>query len=212
VGSINALVTEVSARLDREGAVGWTPAHFRDEDEERVRALRDSGALDASLRGTFDSAARRAADIFDVPTAMITLIDDQWQYNHGDSTKSGRIGTGDPERGPERSESMCGHVVVGGAVMVVPDVQRDPRFAGNPALIESGIRFYAGAPLRDADGQVLGTLCLHDTEPRTMSLRDAKLLESLAEEIMAPLRKRTASASPPSGPSAQGEAVDPERA
>lgn len=212
VGSINALVTEVSARLDRVGAVGWTPAQFRDEDDERVRALRRSGVLDASLRGTFDSAARRAADIFDVPTAMVTLIDDQWQYNHGDSTQSGRSGTGDPERGPERSASLCGHVVVSGAVMVVPDLQRDPRFAANPVLIESEIRFYAGAPLRDAEGHILGTLCLQDTVPRTLSLRDARLLESLAEEIMAPLRKRTASPAPSTGQDAQVEAVDPQRA
>ncbi len=191
VGSINAMVTEVSARLDRVGAVGWTPAQFGAEDEERVRALRDSGVLDASLRGTFDSAARRAADIFDVPIAMITLIDEQWQYIHGDSAKVGRLGNGEPERGSERSVSMCGHVIAGGTAIVVPDVQRDPRFAANPSLIENAIRFYAGAPLRDAEGHILGTLCLFDTEPRTMSVRDAKLLESLADEVMAPLRNGT---------------------
>jgi predicted PurR-regulated permease PerM len=193
VGSINALVTEVCARLEREGTVGWSPAQFDVEDTQRVRALRDSGILDASLRGTFDSAARRAADIFDVPVAMITLIDEQWQYTHGDSAKAGRLEVGEPERGPERGASMCGHVVVGGATLVVPDVQRDPRFAGNPVLIENAIRFYAGAPLRDAEGHILGTLCLLDTQPRTMSLRDAKLLESLADEVMVPLRHRTRS-------------------
>ncbi|MES2842388.1 MAG: AI-2E family transporter [Pseudomonadota bacterium] len=191
VGSINAMVTEVSARLDRVGAVGWTPAQFGAEDEERVRALRNSGVLDASLRGTFDNAARRAADIFDVPIAMITLIDEQWQYIHGDSAKVGRLGNGEPERGSERSVSMCGHVIAGGTAIVVPDVQRDPRFAANPSLIENAIRFYAGAPLRDAEGHILGTLCLFDTEPRTMSVRDAKLLESLADEVMAPLRNGT---------------------
>lgn len=194
VGSINALVTEVCARLEREGTVGWTPAQYGEDDAQRVQALRDSGVLDASLRGTFDSAARRAADIFDVPVAMITLIDEQWQYTHGDSAKAGRLGVGEPERGPQRSASMCGHVVAGGAALVVPDVQRDPRFAANPALIENAIRFYAGAPLRDAEGHILGTLCLLDTQPRTMSLRDAKLLESLADEVMVPLRNRTRSA------------------
>jgi predicted PurR-regulated permease PerM len=193
VGSINALVTEVCARLEREGSAGWSPAQFGVEDTLRVRALRDSGILDASLRGTFDSAARRAADIFDVPVAMITLIDEQWQYTHGDSAKAGRLEIGEPERGPERGASMCGHVVVGGATLVVPDVQRDPRFAGNPVLIENAIRFYAGAPLRDAEGHILGTLCLLDTQPRTMSLRDAKLLESLADEVMVPLRHRARS-------------------
>lgn len=195
VGSINAMVTEVCARLDREGPVGWSPAQYGDDDAQRVQALRDSGVLDASLRGTFDSAARRAADIFDVPVAMITLIDEQWQYTHGDSAKAGRLGVGEPERGPQRSASMCGHVVAGGAALVVPDVQRDPRFAANPALIENAIRFYAGAPLRDAEGHILGTLCLLDTQPRTMSLRDAKLLESLADEVMVPLRNRSRTSS-----------------
>lgn len=191
VGSINAMVTEVCARLEREGTVGWSPAQYGADDAQRVQALRDSGVLDASLRGTFDSAARRAADIFDVPVAMITLIDEQWQYTHGDSAKAGRLGVGEPERGPQRSASMCGHVVAGGAALVVPDVQRDPRFAANPVLIENAIRFYAGAPLRDAEGHILGTLCLLDTQPRTMSLRDAKLLESLADEVMEPLRNRS---------------------
>jgi len=191
VSSINTLVAEVAARLDRVGVLGWTAAPVGAEDAERVRALRDSGVLDASLRNTFDSAALRAADIFDVPLALITLIDEQWQYIHGDSTKAGRQVEGAPERGLARSASLCGHVVADGAAMVVPDVLRDPRFAGNPALIENAIRFYAGAPLRDAHGHVLGTLCLLDTKPRTMSLRDAKLLESLADEVMVPLRSHT---------------------
>ena len=91
VGSINTLVAEVAARLDRVGVHGWTAAPVGAEDAERVRALRDSGVLDASLRGTFDNAALRAADIFDVPLAMITLLDEQWQYVHGDSAKAGRL-------------------------------------------------------------------------------------------------------------------------
>lgn len=189
-GSIDDLVNEVSARLERVGATGWTPAQFGADDAERVRALRDSGVLDASLRGAFDSAARRAADIFDMPMAMVTLIDEQWHLVHGDSAKAGRPGTGEPERGLERSATLCGHVVAGGAAIVVPDVQRDPRFSANPALLEKAIRFYAGAPLRDAAGHILGTLCLLDTQPRTMSLRDARLLESLANEAMALLRDR----------------------
>ena len=194
VGSINSLVAEVASKLDRVGTSGWMEAPVGAEDAERVRALRDSGVLDASLRGTFDSAARRAADIFDVPLAMITLLDEQWQYTHGDSAKAGRSGEGEPEASVARSASLCGHVVAQNGTIVVADVQRDPRFAGNPSLIENSIRFYAGAPLRDAQGQVLGTLCLLDTQPRTMSHRDAKLLESLAEAVMAPLRKSTRTA------------------
>ena len=193
VNSVNALVVEVASRTERAGMPGWLTAPLPAEEAQRVSALRDSGAFDEALRGAFDDTARRAADIFDVPRALITLLDEQWQYTHGDSAQAGRPGTGAPERDLERGASLCGHVVAGGAVMVVPDVQRDPRFAGNPALLERSIRFYAGAPLRDAQGHILGTLCLLDNQPRTLSLRDAKLLESLAEEAMALLRNRPAS-------------------
>ena len=188
VGSINTLVAEVAARLGRFGVLGWTAAPAGTEDAERVRALRASGVLDESLRVTFDSAARRAADILDVPLAMVTLPDEQWQFIQGDSAKAGRLGPCAPERGVERSASLCGHAVADGAAIVVPDVQRDPRFADKPAMIEKGTRFYVGAPLRDAHGHVLGTLCLPDTQPRTMSLRDAELLQSLADALMEPLR------------------------
>jgi predicted PurR-regulated permease PerM len=200
VDSIHGLVAQVASRLDRVGTQGWQPAPVGANEAERLRALRESGVLDESLRGSFDDAARRAADIFDVPMAMITLLDEQYQYTHGDSTKAGRADHGAPERGIERSASMCGHVIADNTAMVVPDVQRDPRFAGNPALAEQAIRFYAGAPLRDKQGHVLGTLCLLDTQPRTMSTRDAKLLESLAEEVMESLRTRDAGSEPPLRP------------
>lgn len=208
VGSVTALMAQVALLLHRIDRPGELAATVGINDAERVRALRSSGALDASMRGSFDVAARRAADIFDMPFAMVSLLDEQWQYTHGDSAKAGRAVDGEPEQGLQRSATLCAHVVGDGATMVVPDVHRDPRFAGNAALSERSIRFYAGAPLRDAQGHVLGTLCLLDTRPRTMSVRDAKLLESLADEVMAPLRARPqaapAAADPPQ-PSAAGE-------
>ena len=200
VSSVTASMAQVASMLHRLDRPGELAATVGAGDAERVRALRSSGALDASMRGSFDVAARRAADIFDMPLAMVSLLDEQWQYTHGDSTKAGRAGHGEPEQGLERNATLCGHVVGDGATMVVPDVQRDPRFASNAALSERAIRFYAGAPLRDAQGHVLGTLCLLDTRPRTMSARDAKLLESLAEEVMAPLRERPTPPLPPPPP------------
>jgi len=197
VGSINALVTEVAGKLHRAGALGWTEAPFPANEEARVRALAASGLMADAMRGSLDSAARRAADIFDVPLARITLLDAQWQFIHGDSAKAGRAGSGEPEIGLARAASLCGHVVGHGATMVVPDVQRDPRFAGNPELGAQAVRFYAGAPLRDPKGHVLGTLCLLDTEPRTMSLRDTQLLEALAGEVMATARGAEPAAAEP---------------
>ena len=70
-------------------------------------------------------------------------------------------------------------------MLVVDDVTKDPRFADNPFLLENGIRFYAGAPLRTASGFVVGSLCVIDTKPRTFTDKDKKLLQIIADELMA---------------------------
>jgi GAF domain-containing protein len=88
-----------------------------------------------------------------------------------------------------RSLSLCGHVVANSQTLVVPDVARDLRFAGNPALQSKGVRFYAGAPLRDAGGHVLGALCLLDTRPRSLDQREVRLLEAMAADVMSALRE-----------------------
>ena len=192
VASLDGLLVQTMQQLGGDRAGVFTQAPIGDDDVARVRALRESGALDAGLRGAFDAAARRAADIFDVPVALVSLVDDEWQLTHGDSTQPGRPDRGEPERGAERALSLCGHVVAGGQPIVVADVARDPRFAANPLLQQRGIRFYAGAPLRDDDGFVLGTLCLLDTEPRSLGERDTRLLASMANEVVGLLRERKA--------------------
>jgi GAF domain-containing protein len=81
--------------------------------------------------------------------------------------------------------SICGHVVGGNEIIVVEDVSKDPRFANNPFLLENGIRFYAGAPLRTSSGFVLGSLCVIDTKARTFNPKDRKLLQVIADGLMA---------------------------
>ncbi len=75
-------------------------------------------------------------------------------------------------------------MVAGERALVVEDIARDPRFAHNPALKARGLRFYAGAPLRDAEGHVYGSLCVLDTKPRSLGEREVRLLESMADDAM----------------------------
>jgi GAF domain-containing protein len=70
-------------------------------------------------------------------------------------------------------------------IVVVEDVSRDPRFASNRLLLEKGVRFYAGAPLRTASGLVLGSLCVVDSKLRKFSKKEQKLLQVIADELMA---------------------------
>ena len=64
-------------------------------------------------------------------------------------------------------------------------------------LRERGLRFYAGAPLRDAEGNVYGSLCVLDTKPRSFDEREIRLLESIAADLMEALQLAGSQAAPP---------------
>ncbi len=175
-------------------------APIPEDDAARVQALLDSGVLDSDgVRQACLHAAKRAADIFDVPQAMVSLVDGKHQIDlcsHGALETDGEgAGSseddGDHDDAPQHSDrmprrlSLCAHVVALRKAMVVPDVGRDARFAGNPALRGRGVRFYAGAPLRDAAGHVLGSLCLLDASPRAFDPRELRLLQAMADDLMA---------------------------
>ncbi|KQW80785.1 hypothetical protein ASC65_12475 [Brevundimonas sp. Root1279] len=127
----------------------------------RLNALHDLAILDTPPEPRFDRVTRLAAGLFNVPTALVTLIDGDRQWfksTHGmDLTET------------RREDAICSHAIQlpPASVMVVPDASRDPRFADNPHVVGAGgVRFYAGAVLTTAAGHNLGTLCLIDTSPR----------------------------------------------
>lgn len=189
-GSIEELVASVESMLAKGSVTPHAPAPIPEDDRERVAALRASGLFDEATRPTLDAIAKRTADVFDCPLALVSLVDEHWEIIRGRASGLGRLDPGAAESRTPREDSVCAHVVAAAAPLVVPDVARDPRFAANPWLRERGIRFYAGAPLRGDDGHALGTLCILDTEPRTLSPRDVLLLESMAAEVMTAVRKQ----------------------
>lgn len=190
--SVEECVMLIRQKLGEALGEDYLPAPVPEADLARLRALRASGMLDDALRQRFDQVAKRAADTFDVPLALISLIDESTQLVRGAGGSLGESG-GEHAAGVHdlvlpRSLSMCGHVVAGAHTVVVEDIARDPRFASNPALRERGLRFYAGAPLRDAEGHVYGSLCVLDTKPRSFDERETRLLESMAADLMASLQ------------------------
>jgi GAF domain-containing protein len=99
----------------------------------------------------------------------------------------GAVGRG---REAPREASICGQHIAAGETLIVADVLKDKRFADNHAFKERGVRFYATATLRASTGPVLGTLCLFDTEPRTVSDRERQLLRTAADEVAAEIERR----------------------
>ncbi|MDR5899800.1 GAF domain-containing protein [Halomonas vilamensis] len=144
-----------------------------DNEAQRLKALHELHVLDTPPEQAFDRLTELARELFDVPIALVSLMDEnrQWFKSH----------LGLEAQETPRDISFCAHAVADNAPLVIPDTLKDARFADNP-LVESSphIRFYAGFPLRPIDDLPVGTLCLLDTQPRTLSDRDYRLLENLA--------------------------------
>ena len=158
-----------------------TPDTPRDE-EARLKALRSLNVLDTPSEQRFDRLTRLAKRMFDVPIALVSLVDENRQW-----FKS-CIGLNVSET--PRDISFCGHAILGNAIFVIPDAAEDERFSDNPLVLnEPHIRFYAGCPLRYLDGSMLGTLCIIDTQPRVLNREDLDAFKDLAQlaehELMA---------------------------
>jgi PAS domain S-box-containing protein len=149
----------------------------------RLEALRSYEVLDTAPERSFDGITRLAAELLEVPIALVTLVDADRQW-----FKSCH---GLPVRETSRAISFCGHVVADDAALVVLDARTDPRFHDNPLVLgEPQIRFYVGVPLRTPGGLTLGTLCAIDREPRALSPDRLELLAVLAEQVVDQLEAR----------------------
>ena len=157
---------------------------------DRLQALRQLLILDTPPEERFDRLTAFAAQEFDVPTALVSLIDDDRQWFKA------RVGVDSCET--PRSISFCGHAILQDDIMVVPDVKQDERFFDNPLVTgEPHIQFYAGAPLKLPGGQNVGTLCLIDNKPRTLDDIDLAILSSLRDLAVEELVRREQGAPAP---------------
>lgn len=148
----------------------------------RIKTLRSLNVLDTPSEERFDRLTRLAKHMFNVPIAVVSLIDENRQWFK--SCKGLDISE------TPRDISFCGHAILDTEIFIVADTKKDPRFSDNPLVLnEPHIRFYAGCPLRHLDGSILGTLCILDTQPKILEKDDLESLKDLAElaehELMA---------------------------
>ena len=155
------------------------------EDESwRLAELNRLALLDTVSEESYDRVVRLAKRLFGTPISLITLVDSDRQWFKAN------IGLEATETG--RSESFCGHAILGSETMVIPDAQLDPRFVDNPLVVgDPSIRFYAGAPIVSPGGARIGTVCVIGREPRELSEAEILDLEDLASIVNAELASRS---------------------
>ncbi|WP_246983689.1 GAF domain-containing protein [Halorientalis marina] len=184
-GAAARLAELIEEMLTLRSQVGYP---LPDDEDERLAALDRYDLADEEIGPAFDRLTELARTHFEVDVAFIGIVGE-----HEERFLSCR---GDDYEQLDRENTMCTHAILEEDVMLVSDVQADPRFEHNEALDELNIRSYAGAPMRTPDGAAIGSFCLTHDEPRTFSEADARYLRLLADEVMdqLELRRRLAEA------------------
>jgi GAF domain-containing protein len=148
------------------------------EEAARVDALRRYDILDTPPDGAFDKITALAAELFDVPIALITLVDEDRIW-----FKS-RYGLDAVQEIP-REPGLCASAILQDSPYIVEAARTDPRTLANPLVSGAfGLQFYAASQLRTKDNYRLGNLCVIDREPRVFSPKQADVLSKLAGIVM----------------------------
>ena len=149
----------------------------------RLAAVQASGLLDTPPEPEFDELVELAAAICGTPMSLVSLVDSERVWHKA-------ILGFDLLEAP-RQLSFCSHAIQQPGLFLVEDATRDPRFSENPFVkAEGGVRFYAGIPVQSPDGYALGTLCVFDTAPRTLTDLQKNALAKLAHQVNARIELR----------------------
>lgn len=150
---------------------------------ERLAAVSRYDILDTPPDGSFDHITALAAELFDVPISIVSIVDHDriwFKSHHGLEVKQ-----------ISRDPGLCASAILQDQPWLVCDARTDIRTLANPLVAgEFGLQFYLGIPLRTQDGYNLGTLCVIDRQPRTVTQAQIQQLRRLSELVMDQLELR----------------------
>jgi GAF domain-containing protein len=151
----------------------------------RIEALKKHSILDTPPDGSFDRITELAAAIFNVPIAIISLVDTDriWFKSHfGLSINQ-----------LDRDPGLCASAILSDEAYVIENAIEDVRSLANPLVAgEFGLRFYAATPLQTEDHYNLGTLCIIDKMTRTFNEEQKEILKKLGRVVMDEMESRIA--------------------
>ncbi|MBC7604440.1 MAG: PAS domain S-box protein, partial [Ramlibacter sp.] len=158
----------------------------RPHEEEVLAALYGLDVLDSAPDEQFDALVRVASMVCGTPIALLSLVDRDRQWFKANSGLQGM------SEAP-RDLAFCAYAVLQEGVMEIPNALLDPRFDDNPLVTgDTAVRFYAGAPIRMSDGAAVGTVCVIDQQPRTLTAQQRETLSLLATAAAHALEGRKA--------------------
>jgi signal transduction histidine kinase len=163
-----------NARDERSKTILSAP--LPSNEHERISGVQTYKLLDISSNECFDRLVDLTHHIFHVPIAYISIMDADRQWF--------KACHGLTQQELPREQAFCAWTVLQDNPLVVPDAIADSRFTENPLVSgEAHIRFYAGVPIHDIYGHILGTLAIMDHITRQMQFSDLEILCDLAKVV-----------------------------
>ena len=156
------------------------------ERPQRLAALVRTGLLDTPPEASLDQLTRLAAAQLGVPSTFISLVD-----RERDFYKS-HFGFGEPLNSVRQLEgrTFCHYAISSDQPLVIDDTTRDPLYRSVPTVTTLGVRSYLGVPLVLDDGEIIGSFCAIDFEPRKWSKQDVDTMIAMAHETLCQIRLR----------------------
>lgn len=153
-------------------------------EKQRHQALLALEILDTPPEAEFDDLVALASEICATPISLVSLVDSHRQWFKAS------IGLAACET--PISSSFCAHAIQRQGIFLIEDATKDERFKGNPLVLgQPMLRFYAGMPLYAGEGVAVGTLCVIDTVPRSLSPGQVKALAILSQQVQARMELRS---------------------
>ena len=153
------------------------PAAFPADEAQRIAELHDYCILDTAPDERFDRITALAAELYDAPIALVSLVDTERQWF--------KSCLGLPVRETPRDIAFCGHTILSDTPFVVENALEHALFRDNPLVRgDPQIRFYAGVPLTGRNGHRLGSFCIIDRRPRQLAAHEILRLTKLAEIVV----------------------------
>lgn len=156
-------------------------------DPARLAALRDLALLDSAVDPAFDRLTRLATKVLGVPTALVSLVDEDRQFF---KSCVGLLEPWASRRQTPLSHSFCQYTVATGEPFIVEDAREHPLVHTNLAIADLEVVAYAGIPLVTSDGFVIGTLCAIDSVPRSWRADEIETLRDLTSMVITEIELR----------------------
>ena len=153
------------------------------EERKRIETVHKFELLDTPADGSFDKMVELAAKVFNVPIAIISLVDTDriWFKSH----------FGLEAQQIPRSPGLCASAILSDNIYIVEDARNDPRTLSNPLVASDfGLQFYAAVPLKTSDGYNLGTFCIIDKKKRYLNLDQQQMLKLMGHITMQEMEMR----------------------